>query len=304
MVAAKTTADLLEEVIAAAQLHAEDGEILDGRLSNADVLRFASKLLSTDIAALLVATRSERWCWQDQDVPLVAGQSHYRIPSRALGSGVAQVIAVRGGDEHELAPMGTGARLTGGDTPRGYAYEGDSLVVVPTPRTSGGALRVRYPRQPARLVEPSACAVVASRTGTAITTTEAAPTSWGASPRLDVTRGTTHGDLLATDLTASVSGSTVTVPAGIPSAVGAGDVVSRAGEGCVMPLPEVVFHLLVDLVVVEVLRRIGDDPQTVMDAVQAATARRQHVRDLLEPRNRGAKTRQAVRPNSPLRRRI
>lgn len=307
MVAAKTTADLIADVISGAQLHAEAGVILDGRVSNADVLTWASKLLSTSVASVLIGTRSERWAWQDTDTPIVAGQALYRVPSRALAAGVGQVLYVVGERELELSPVGTYERAqrsetaVDGDAPYAYTYEADRLVLVPTPRASTGSLRVRYPRQPARLVEVSACRTVASTTATTITLTAAA-SPWVTGAVLDVTRGSTHGDVLAADLTATlIAGSVVTVAA-VPSEVAAGDVVSLAGLGCVIPLPEVVYHYLVDVVTLEVQRRIGDDPSAIADATQAAMARRAEVRDLLEPRGRG-RPRVPVRHTSPLRQR-
>lgn len=310
MVAAKTTDDLILDVIAAAQLQSDGaGTITDGRVSNDDVLTWASKLLSTSIASMLLACSQERWVWQDSDQTIVSGTAKYRIPSRALASGVASLVILDGSSNEFHPPQISAAdryryassRVGPWRSPFAMTWEGDHIVLLPTPAESGFSLRVRFPRQPPRLVAVSACAVVASTTSTVITTTATVPTAWTASETLDLNEGTPHGDALGLDLAGtSISGTSITIAAGVPSELAAGDYVSLAGHGCTLPVPEVVYHLLVDLVIVEVLRRIGSDPADLQEARDAAAASMVHVRDILEPRDRGASPK-PIRRNSPLR---
>lgn len=311
MVAARTSDDLVSAIIATAMLQSDGaGTISDPRISNSDVLEFASRLLSADVASVLLSARQQRWVWQADDVAITSGTAKYRIPSRALASGVddIEIYDSTSGETFDPPQLSPRERFLYGNgrrgnwrSPYGYIWEGDHIVLIPTPDVTQYSLRVRFPRQPARLVAVSACAKVSSTTSTVITTAATVPTAWGSSETLDCVQGGLHADALGLDLAGtSISGTSITVSAGVPSELAANDYVCLAGTSCVIPLPESVWPLLVELVNVDVLRRIGADQTLLGQAIQAAQARRNAVRDVLEPRSRGESQR-PIRRYSPLR---
>lgn len=308
-IAAKTADDLISDLIVAAQLRSSDSTTIDdGRLSNAEALRIASRLLSTQVAALLVAARQERWVSQASDVAITSGTDTYRVPGRALAAGVSDVVIYDDASGEEFDPP----YLDGRDrhhyvngrkgqwrSPYAYTWQGDHIVLVPAPTETKYQLRVRFPRQPPRLVQTSACALVSSTTATTITTNATVPSAWASSETLDIVQGDPHGDVIGLDLAGtSISGTSITIAAGVPSEAASGDYVCLDGDSCVIPLPESVYSYLVDLLTVWALQRIGDP--LAEQAKELAMATRASVQEVLEPRSRGER-RVPIRRHSPLR---
>lgn len=288
MVAAKTTDDLLTEVRDEAQL-----PTTDGRIDSAGILRLASKRLSTTIADLLVSLRQERWVTTHADIPIVSGTARYRIPSRALATGVADILIVDGSDVYDAPEIDAEERwrYTSGQrgpwrSPFGYTWEGDRIVLLPTPDTSGYSLRVRYPRQPARLVEVDDCMLISSLTATTLTTLSLPSASaWASGPTIDVVKSAPGGDVLMMDTAATTSVLTLTVAA-VDSEVAVGDYACLAGETCIPPIPESVWPLLVAETALAVLRAIGD-PTGTADAERNVAEAGTRAKSVLAPRNRG-----------------
>lgn len=159
------------------------------------------------------------------------------------------------------------------------------MLPVPDANSSRFSLRVRYPRQPSRLVPVAECALVSSVASNVITVA-AVPSAWGAAETVDTIQGVPHADALGLDQSATISGSDITIAAGVSSELAAGDYVTLAGETCVPPVPEVVWPALTSATSVDVLTSIGDEAHS---SSQMSKAGRQFSRAkrLLTPRNRG-----------------
>lgn len=287
MVAAKTTDDLLTEVREEAML-----PDADGRLDSAGILRLASKRMSTAIADLLVSLRQERWVTTQSDTTITSGGASYRVPPRALATGVADVLIVDGSDVYDAPEISAEERWRYTDgargawrSPFGYAWEGDKIVLLPTPQTSGYSLRIRYPRQPARLVPTDECVQVKSVTSTTFDANTTVPSTWGPSEILDFVRGRMGADVLATDVTTTYSAPNFT-PATMPSELAAGDYACLAGETCVPAIPESVWPVLVAETSLACLRAVGD-PEGIADAERNVIEATTRARRILAPRNRG-----------------
>ena len=289
MVAAKTSDALLAAIKRDAQMPPADG-----RLTDAEILDIASEALSAEVADLLVSVRQQRWVQTHADVAITSGVATYRIPSRALAAGVSDVLIVDGETEYDAPELSPEERYRYSDgqrgpwrSPYGYAWQGDHIVLVPEPSETRYSLRLRYPRQPGRLVAVEECGLVTSTTATTIEL-DATPSAWGASETLDVVEGTPHADTLMLDASATISGTTVTIAAGVGSEVAAGDYVCLAGETCIPPVPESVWPYLVAACVARVVYVIGDVAAIQAAQIMAAQAERR-VRSVLAPRNRGAR---------------
>lgn len=289
MVAAKTSDDLLSAIKRDAQIPASEG-----RLSDAEILAIASEVLSAEVADLLVSVRQQRWVTTHADQQITSGTAAYRIPSRALAAGVSDILIVDGDLEYDAPELSAEERYRYSDATRGpwrspyaYAWQGDHVVLVPEPSTTRYSLRIRYPRQPGRLVVVADCAAVASTTSTTIEV-DAVPSSWGASETLDVVEGTPHADALMLDASGAISGTTITIAAGVESEVAADDYVCLAGETCIPPVPESVWPYLVAACVARVVYVIGDLP-AMQGAQLMLTQAERRVRNVLAPRNRGGR---------------
>lgn len=289
MVAAKTADDLLAGVQVLAQISGAEG-----RITSQEVLNIGSAELASSIADLLQTAHGDRWIANDYDQAIQANVAGYRVPSRALASTILEVLLVDSAgnstpvDEipaSEASNYGAGQRLPFSGE-HAYVWRGDKLVLVPTPTQATLTLRIRYPRQPSRLVFQSACAKVLSLADPTVTATAALPATFTNGTLVDLIQGTPHGDVYLHDATlANVATPDFDISGGIGGDLSVGDYVCIAGETCVMPIPEAVYPFLEALVAHEVMMTIGDAAQRELSGNRVAR-RRQHAVSLLSPRNR------------------
>lgn len=301
MVAARTTADLLSEVKDQALLPSTDG-----RLTDAQILTRGDHVMDTLIAQVQVSARQQRMTRTYADTSIVSGTSLYAIPERALAAGATDIVIVSGTEEYHPPEIDQSdawryrSEHGGWDSPYAYCWLGDTIELLPHPEESTYTLRVYYPEQPSRLVTTSSCAVVASKTATVITTSATVPTAWGSSETLDIVSHRPNGKPRGVDLAGtSISGTSVTVSAGVPSTVVAGDFVCLDGTTCVPPIPQTLWPVLVAGTTLEVLRALGDPAAS--DAERRLAESLVTARDLLSPRSRG-QTKKIIAYHSPLRR--
>ena len=288
MVAAYTSDDLLTKIKARCQLPASEG-----RLSDAELFSIADDVMLASVGRDIYDADDGRWLASSYDLSIVAGTAQYRLPDRAFGSDIdtIHIVDANGNEEPsnyvdraDLA-LWSGASAFNGGVYR-HTVEGDQIRILPTPTQSVGTIRVRYLRDPSRLVAVSACGLVTSTAATTIVIATA-PSAFGTTPayRIDVVEGTPSGDTLMQDASTTRSGTTMTVSAGVSTSVAAGDYVCLAGETCVPPLPRAAFPWLVLKASHEVLVALGDRQGAELLA-PTVVARRQEVRDILSERSR------------------
>ncbi len=298
---AHTTDELWAEVQDQAQL-----PDADGRITQAQALKFARKELRTTISKLLIGTRAGHWVQRATDQNIVSGTALYNVPERALASGTASVLIADSTEEWDCPyiPDYEAWRYRddhgGWHSPYAHTFRDNQIELLPVPQVGNYFLRVLYPIEPPRLVPVSSCAVVASASGTTITTAATVPTAWGANEGLDAINAGT-GRIREMDLAGtSISGTSITVVAGVGS-VAANDYIALDGESCVPPIPSVAWPVLVDATTLRVCRALGDQPNITASVEKQLAQSYREARDLLSPRNRGA-SEHMVAYNSPLRR--
>lgn len=294
MVAAKTCDDLVTEAKDAASVPDADGRF--GTASGAlelGILRLASNVLRTTCADLLVGSRSQRWVSSALG-SIVSGTYLYAIPERALAAGVSDIIITDGTDEWSAPEIAASdawrfINLHGGwDSPYAYCWRDDDIELLPHPTSSAYSLRVKYPRGLLRLVRVSDCARVASKGATTITTAATVPSAWTATETLDIVRGGPNGQPRDIDLAGTlISGTSITIAAGVPSTVVAGDYVCLDGETCIPPVPDAVWPVLVSGTALRVARVFGDAPG-VADLERQTGEDYTLAKKIVNPRSRGA----------------
>ncbi len=299
MVAAKTTTDLLGRIRKKMLLDAADP-----RATDAAILEEADQWLSTTIAHLLITAANQRWVTTSLDTPIVGGQVRYPIPSRALAAGVTEILIVSGGEVANAPEIPESnrhlflRRRGAWKAPFAYAWEDDDIVLLPEPQNSGYSLRVRFPRQPARLVPLADCARVASVGASTITVEASPPAGIVTGSVVDVVRSEPHGSPKVMDLTlTTVSGTTYT-PASVEN-IAVGDYLPPAGSTCVVPLPELGYHVLVLETAMGLLTTLGHSAR-LAEILPERTAAYDSARSLLQPRNRN-QTQKIVNHYAPAR---
>jgi hypothetical protein len=266
-------------------------------LADADYYALANDEMQSYIVPLLMKAREEHLI-QTTDFTLVTGTDTYAVPYRAAGGKVRDVLISTGATGsfrqlNRLEPERVGDYGTGSG-PAGYRFEGNNIVLVPSPGVNAGTMRVKYHAMPNRLVAVSACAVVSSYvTATkTITTVATVPATFGATVALDIVRGKPGFDSLAQDnIAVSATGTTIVATSALSSQIlggtaSTGDYVCLAGESPIPQIPISLHPLLAQRVVYRSLEAMGDPKAT--QALASCQELERLSLTLLSPRSDGS----------------
>jgi len=261
-------------------------------VSDSDLLAHANKELQARLLPLVLSVREEFYV-QQYATPLVAGQQFYRMPPRAIGSKLRDVYLVMpDGSQRRLARLTPEAATeacasaTIGAYPWAYFVEQDSVMLVPTPSTSGVCnLEMKY------LLRPNALITESNNTGPRVTSvsqylpgvtsimhTGTASFNVYCSGPLDIVSVNAPFRTVMISVTPSayVTGEIQVPTASLPSdfttanfggGAGVGAVLSQAERSSVVQLPPELHNLLYQRVLCRVLQSVGD-----LEALQVAEA--------------------------------
>lgn len=285
--AANDTADLLSRLRVRAAL-----PNLTTVLTNAQTLRLFDDELLGFVAPLLKA-QQQSFFQASETQALVAGTANYRVPARAMGGTVHQVLLVDANGQEwplDLLPSEQVATWRASQmdrgTPRFYFFEGATLSLVPVPDSSAQSIRLIHERRPNRLVTTGECSVITNITGTAVTVAAAGSGFGTASAAYDFISRLSPHDSLAVDQSATRSGTTMTFAVAPPSTVAVGDYVALAQESCFPQIPDDLVPLLIDRAVAVILPLLGDT-ELGAGAGQKAAQSAQVASGLVSPRAGG-----------------
>lgn len=277
----KTTLDLITDVTRLAMTPTATGI---GTL-NTDILAIANMELSSRILPLVLSI-NEEYNVQTIDVPIIAGQSQYRMPDRAMGSKLRDVRYIQGGTQLPLPRIEIeqlqAFTLNAQGVPYGFWLEAGSINLVPVP-PAGGALRIRYYTAPRKYVEwngsttSATIGIVASVQGYYTVnryndTVGATPTLPGfttpLTKQVDIISSRTPYEYLAIDSVVTTTGTPrFTVPSA-PNLAGnapnlspnirAGDIFASGDTSPIVQLPDEAYPLLVARVAINLAYQLGD----------------------------------------------
>lgn len=250
------------------------------RFDDDALLRFANEETETVIVPAITSARLEFFV-KYIDVPLVANQSEYKIPYRAIGR-MLRFLELRTAtndlvkDLSYISPEDVGrlTSLAGGD-PWAFTMRGDYVVLLPTPTAANYNLRLYYELAPAKLVQESDAGVVQSfDTNTGIITLSGAVTDFSTGQYMDIIDGKSGNTNKAEDiLNTNVSGNLVTFSAAsLPWNLAVGDYVCLSNESPVLQIPNEMHQALVQSVVCRLLEALSD-----FEGLAAAKVRRDEI---------------------------
>ena len=282
-----------------------------GTFSAAEVLAVATEELNSYLAPLMLEVREEYFAAY-ADLPLVASQGAYRVPARALGGKLRDVVWLDASGTPRnlvrLEPEGA-ARYRASDlgAPEAFSLRGNYVLLHPTPQTGDGHLRLSYFARPGALVETSAARAVVDvdYDALSVTVAGAAPASFVVGARLDVVQAqpsfaTVGSELTLTALATDGDGDAVLTfaalprpeavpldyPVTAPEEISLGDWVCLAGESPVPQVPPELHPLLALKTAAAMLEAVGD-----VEAARALLAelgeKQRRALALLSPRVEG-----------------
>lgn len=246
----------------------------DRAFSNDDLLATMSEELQSWLAPRIMSEREEFFV-RKYDYTTVAGQTEYRVPPRAMGGAVRQVLL--GSTAQNLIPVNRiepkqlyGAQY--GYSMAGNAFGGnggyvfrDTVIQFPQdPSSAGSLLRIHIFQRPNSIVaEQYVSTITAINPATNTVTVDQIPVAFSNTTPFDIVRGTPFFETLAIDQTATISGLTITFANALPSGVSpyvpsVGDFVCLAGQSPVANIPVEMQPVLTQRLVVKVLEATGD----------------------------------------------
>ena len=315
-----TTTDVLADVRRAASLPTTSTDWTDAVL-----LREVSNVL-WGFAGWALSQGGEGRMLSDLDravtsvLPGVSGQREFLIPPGAIlgtledvtftdasGQNEARLLRIDHADARSFAtPTETGA-------PGAYALVGDRIRLYPIPST-GGTLRLTYPRRHAELVADAAANVstLVSATSASSTTTQLtialAITGLAVGDTLDVIRASyPHSPIVESCEVTAIGGANLLVTVDRPLTSFTGNVLSgarvvRAGRSPYVSMPLELRVCITEKTCANVLRAMGD-LQGSAASEQAATVELARAMQALSPRTKRDKPK-AINPYSHMRSRM
>lgn len=245
------------------------------------VLRFLNEVFLSKIVPRLMRVK-QSYFGRNAIIPMVATQSKYRMPARAIGLKLDNIIhRANFGASPSFNTMTKIAhedryRVTSHDTiPRYFYIEGNYIVIVPEQDSKfTGFLEVPYFLRPGRLVPADQCRkITAVNLVTRTVTLADLPAIFTNGETYDVHSGVSGAEQLCMDLTvASSTVTTVTFNEEIDGSVfgshpvSVGDYLCLADTACVPALPRDFDDCLIQAGVVKLVQCQGDQPSVVMEA--------------------------------------
>lgn len=287
---ALSTADFLLAVRRRAMLPATVGRGME----DSDLLAFANEELQTHMQSLLSRVNGERDV-SVIDYQVVPGQARYRIPDIASGDSIRDIQIREGNEYHSLEPIEP--ERANWDV-QGYYFEGNHVVLTPTPHTAG-FLRIKVYRRLPKLV----ATLTESFTPTSISTSGAiSPLAIAPAGFYDLTEG---GDYLATGIWVSAASAicyayTATARAPDPFLVnypyGPTTRLQKSSETVFVPVPESLEPILIVRTAHATLEALGNPKAEVLS--KRAAELEEKVLSVLQPRSQG-KAQAIINKNGP-----
>jgi hypothetical protein len=239
----------------------------DETWSDTNLLSVLNSELQSWAAPFLVQARAE-FLETYEDEYLVAGQTTYSIPSKAIYGVVRALQALDSSgnpwpmqqlDLKEIPPVYTAVS----GNPTAFYVMGDSIVLTVTPSDSSWRLRKFYARRPSKVVPEAQCAQITAIAGNQITCSGGFPATFTNGTAMDfIHGGSSFLPYSGTPTMPAPSGNNATFSS-LPTGLAVGDWLCLRGESPFPQIPADMQPVLQQRLVAVVLRAEGDDKAAV-----------------------------------------
>jgi hypothetical protein len=214
----------------------------------------------------LIKSKNDEYFVTKYDAPLVASTSTYKIPTRAQGGALRDVVLVDStGQEYDLPRLEpefvknsviSNAGLTG------IYLQDDNVVLFPampaTPPT-GFSLRFKYERMPNDLVVTGSAGLISAiNAGTSQITLASIPSGWTTSTTLDVILPVPLFTSVADDVVISGVASTTLTLATWPTSIAVGQWVAESRTSPIPQVPYEAHKLIAQRGAIKLYEAMGD----------------------------------------------
>lgn len=265
-------------------------------LDNSDILRFADNIISSRIVTIVESVNQEFFV-RETDIPVVASQSVYSIPYRAVGRALRELkMEDSRGNVRNIAliQLEDSQLFTQSSLTLGFYFIGDKIRLVPDVPSNisvDQTLKVWYRMPPSRLVELTDAALVTGVSDDDVTV-ENVPTNLEVGSVIDFIQGQSGNSIYEIDQTiTNINGLTISFGTDVvPDDLTAGDYISLAQTSPVVNfVPNECYSLMESLTAYRVLTAIGDYEGANMLKEDISTEEK-NVKMILEPRIDGEPT--------------
>lgn len=233
-----------------------------------DFLAIANEELQSYVVPLVTSQREDYFI-AHYDVILQANVIEYRLPTRAVGQALRDVVLINPQSQVKVFPRIAREDLDGAG--HGFYLDGNVLVIVIDDPAKvaqlGTSLRMTYHLRPNTLVATSSVGTVTGvNAGAKQATVSGASFSNGT---FDMVRGRSGFESLAIDRDATVAGGTLTFSVALPGELTVGDIVALAGQSNYPQIPPELHPLLARRSALRCLEAMGDvqNAQTCAEAL-------------------------------------
>lgn len=274
-----TTQDLINRIKVRASIPTNDN-----LFSTAEYLQM---LLDEYISQIipLFQKANEEYFLSHKIIPIVAGQTTYRIPAKSISASLRDVQLI---DQSENIIISVN-RLYEEDRSlqlSGYYLVGNKIELSKDLiQNTQYSLRLPYFKRPSRFVLPSACAEITEIDTNLNTVTVASlPSNFSTSKPVDILQASSPYDFISEDETiTNISGLVLTFNS-LPSDLAIGDYICLAGESCVPTmLPLEAENILVQATLCSVLSSKKDKAAADFE-LQKLEMSKQSFTNMIEPR--------------------
>lgn len=265
-----TSSTLIDEVVRSAAI-----PINQETLKESDLLAFANQEMRIGLVPSILTYHQEYFARDSDPIALVANQSRYQIPYRAIGGKFREVFY-----QDTQGNLRSMTRISPDDRPyyqqssfqNNFVYfyiEGNDIVITPdVSQGPTGSILFSYFLRPNELVDESRVATIANMAtdtvaGTTTYTVDQIPTGFGTSVELDILQtrpGHRTWDLDIIPISINTTNKTITFTTTDISAnlIIVGDYIAFAGE-CIIPqVPADLHDVLAQRVTARCMQAQGD----------------------------------------------
>jgi hypothetical protein len=244
--------------------------ISQNTFEESDLITIADEELLLELVSDIMTVR-EDFFLQSKTTSVTANLNRYQIPKRAIGNAIKTLTFIdTGSNEYMLQRIDSdekGNYLSGG-VPTRFYFEGDEVVLVPTPSVSG-TLEFGYYAKPNRLIATSSATKITNVSSAGGTTTFTVNTDLSASlsagSKIDVISASSPFLLWSENIAiTAITSTTIQVATSDVSNVVStvepqvGDYICATGFSNIPMIPEEFHPILAQMSAVRILMSLGD----------------------------------------------